>query len=134
MEDFNFNLLNPDRNTDAFVDEMFINGNYKPTRISTSMNLIDNIWTNNLKISISSAVLTDLVSDHFAIIQCTELPNKNANQTFQLIRDINLDTLTKFWQKLNEINWSFVFTELDPITLFLNFFKLLIEFLSMKFQ
>ena len=68
MVDFNFNLLNPNRNTDAFVDEMFCNGNYwlisKPTHISTSMTLIDDIWTNNLKFSISSAVLTDLVSDH----------------------------------------------------------------------
>ena len=78
MGDFNCNLLNPD----AFVDEMFSNGNYplisKPTSISTSMTLIDNIWTNNLKFSVSSAVLTVLVSDYFAIIQCTKLPNKNA--------------------------------------------------------
>ena len=129
MGDFNFNLSNPDRSTDAFVDEMFSNGNYalisKPTRISTSMTLIDNIWTNNLKFSISSAVLTDLVSDHFAIIQCTELPNKNANQTFQLIRDINPDTLTKFRQKLNEINWGFVFTELDTDYALTKFFETL---------
>ena len=129
MGDFNFNLLNSDRNTDAFVDEMFFNGNYplisKPTRISTSMILIDNIWTNNLKFSISCAVLTDLVSDHFAIIQCTELTNKNANQTFQLIRDINLDTITKFRQKLNEINWGFVFAELDQDYAFSKFFETL---------
>ena len=138
MGDFNFNLLNPDRNTDSLVDEMFSNGNYplisKPTRISTSMTLFDNIWTNNLKFSISSAILTDLVSDHFAIIQCTKLPNKNANQTFQLITDINPDTLPKFRQKLNEINWGFVFTEVDPDYAFLNFLKLLIEVLSMRFQ
>ena len=129
MGDFNLNLLNPDRNTDAFVDEMFSNGNYplisKPTHISTSMTLIDNIWTNNLKFSISSAVLTDLVSDHFTIIQCTELPNKNANQIFQLIRDINPDTLIKFQQKLNEINWGFVFAELDPDYAFSKFFETL---------
>ena len=129
MGDFNFNLLNPDRNTDACVDGMVSNGNYplisKPTRISTSMILIDNIWTNNLKFSISSAVLTDLVSDHFAIIQCTELPYKNANQTFQLIRNINPDTLTKFRQKLNEINWGFIFTELDPDYAFSEFFETL---------
>ena len=68
----------------------------KPTRISTSMTLVDNIRTNNSKFPISSAVLIELVSDHFAIIQCTKLPNRNANQTFQLIRDINPNTLTKF--------------------------------------
>ena len=89
MGDFNFDLLNADRNTDAFVDEMLSNGNYplisKPPRISISMTLIDNIWTNNLKFSVSCAVLTDLVSDHFTIIQCTELSNRNANQTFQLL-------------------------------------------------
>ena len=57
----------------------FANGNYplisKPTRISSSTTSIDNTWTNKLKFSITSAVLTDLVSNHFAIIQTTELPN-----------------------------------------------------------
>ena len=28
MEDSNFYLLNPDRNADSFVNEMFSNGNY----------------------------------------------------------------------------------------------------------
>ena len=83
------------------------------------MTLIDNIWTNNLKFSISSAVLTNLVSDYFAIIQCSEIPNRNANQTFQQI-DINPDTLIKFRQKLNEINWVLFVQNLTRITLFLN--------------
>ena len=52
-----------------------------------------------------------------------QIPNKNANQTFQLFRDINPDTLTKFRQKLNKINWGFVFTELDPDFAFSKFFK-----------
>ena len=48
-------------------------------------------------------------------------------QTFQLIRDINPETLTKFRQKLNEIKWGFVFTELDPSYAFSKFFETLNE-------
>ena len=50
MGDFNFDLLNPDRHTNIFTDLMFKLGNIplisKPTRISTVMTLLDNIWTN----------------------------------------------------------------------------------------
>ena len=69
MGDFNFDLLDPDRYTNIFTDLMFELGNIplisKPTRISTVMTLLDNIWTNNLKYPINSAIITDLVSDHF---------------------------------------------------------------------
>jgi len=41
MGDFNFNLLDPDRHSDAFTDLLFSHGNIplinKPTRISTEM-------------------------------------------------------------------------------------------------
>ena len=53
MGDCNLDLLDPDRHTDIFTDLMFEFGNIplisKPTRISTVMTLLDNIWTNNLK-------------------------------------------------------------------------------------
>ena len=54
MSDFNFDLLDPDRHTDIFTDLMFDFDNIplisKPTRISTVMTLLDNIWTNNQNI------------------------------------------------------------------------------------
>ena len=53
MGKFNRNMLNPDNQTNAFVDEFFSFGFFplinKPTRISTAATLIDNIWTNKLK-------------------------------------------------------------------------------------
>ena len=76
--DFKFDLLGPDRHTDIFTDLTFEFGNIplisKPTRISTVMTLLENIWTNNLKHPINSAIITDLVSGHFAVLQCIELP------------------------------------------------------------
>ena len=78
MDDFNFDLLDSDRYTDIFTDLMFEFGNIrlisKPTRISTVTPLLDNIWTYNLKHPINSAIITDLVSDHFAVLQCAKLP------------------------------------------------------------
>ena len=53
MSDFNFDRLDPNRPTDIFTDLVFPLGNIplirKPTRISTIMTLLNNIWTNNLK-------------------------------------------------------------------------------------
>ena len=71
MSDIEFNLLDPDRLTDAFTDLMvscrnisFVN---KFTRISTAMILIYNTRTNNLKQPVNSAVATDLIFNHFAV-------------------------------------------------------------------
>ena len=54
MGDFNRNLLDPDLQTDFFLDEMFSSGLFplidKPTRISTTATLLHNIWTNNVRI------------------------------------------------------------------------------------
>ena len=62
MGDFNRNMLNPNNQTNAFVDVIFsplafsplIN---KPTHISTAATLIDNILTNNLKYVTKSAIV-----------------------------------------------------------------------------
>ena len=74
MGDFNQNMLNPDNQTNAFVDEFFSFGFFplinKPTDTSTAATLIDNIW-NNLKYIAKSAIVVDLIADHFDVIQST---------------------------------------------------------------
>ena len=71
MGDFNRNLLDPDLQTDLFVDEMFSTGLFplidKATHISTTAILLDNIWTNNCKHPSKSDIFTDPISDHFAV-------------------------------------------------------------------
>jgi len=114
MGNNNFDLLNPDRHADAFTDLMYSFGNYplisKPTRI-TSMTLLDNIWTNNLNNSIVCAILTDIVSDHFAIIQCTEIPFGLRTKQTKLIRDSNPETMNYFRVLLESEDLSLVFDE-----------------------
>ena len=40
----------------------------------------DNIWTNNVKFQTQSAILADLVSNHFAIMQSTIFLYKQSTQ------------------------------------------------------
>ena len=48
MDNLNFNLLHPDQHTDAFTNLMFSHRNIsfinKPTRISTTMTLMDYLY------------------------------------------------------------------------------------------
>ena len=118
MGDFNFDLLDPDRHTNIFTDLMFELGNIplisKPTRISTVMTLLDNIWTNNLKYPINSAIITDLVSDHFAILQCTKLPFLFKTFPTKQTRDFNSVSLENFRDQVHAFEWSDVCAETNP--------------------
>ena len=118
MGDFNFDLLDSDRHTDIFTDLMFELGNIppisKPTRISPVMSLLHNIWTNNLKYPINSAIITDLVSDHFAVLQCTKLPFSFTTFRTKQTRDFNSISLGNFRDQLNAFDWSDVCTETNP--------------------
>ena len=94
MGDFNFNLLDPECHIDIFTDLMFELGNIpllsKPTRISKVMTMLNNIWiNNNLKHTINSTIITDFVSDHFAVMQCTKLPFSFTTYHTKQTRDLN---------------------------------------------
>ena len=114
MGDFNFDLLDSDRHTDIFSDLMFELGHIplisKPTKKSTVMTLLDNIWTNNLKHPINRAIITDLVSDHFAILQCTKLPFSCTTFPTKQTRDFN-SVLGNFRDQLNAFDWSDICAE-----------------------
>ena len=78
------------------------------------MTLLDNIWTNNLKYPINSAIITDLVSDHFAILQCTKLPFLFTTFPTKQTRDFNSVSLGNFRDQLNAFDWSDVCAETNP--------------------
>ena len=71
-------MSNLGNQTNVFVDEFFSFGLFplinKPTRISTAATLIDNSWTNNLKYVTKSAIVVDVIADHFDVIQSTTFP------------------------------------------------------------
>ena len=129
MGDFNRNLLDPHLQTDLFVDEMFANGSFplidKPTRISTTATLLDNIWTNNYTCSCKSAIFTDPISDDFAVYQCTQLPTS----TLRISNAENVRIFTeatniyKFQELFNEVSWDEVYEEDDLDLAFTTFLE-----------
>ena len=118
MGDFNFDLLHPDRHTDIFTALLFDFGNIphysNPNRISTVMTLLDNIWTNNLKYPINSAIIPDLVSVHFKVLLCTKLPFLLITYPTKQTKDLNSVSLGNFRNQLNAFDWSDVCTEINP--------------------
>ena len=78
------------------------------------MTLLDNSWRNNLKHHINSVIITDLVSDHFAVLPCTKLPFLFTTYPSKQIRDLNLVTLENFHHQLNAIDLFDIGTEIDP--------------------
>ena len=119
MGDFNRNLLDPDLQTDFFLDEMFSSGLFplidKPTRISTTATLLDNIWTNNYTHPSKSAIFTDPISDHFAVFQCAALPISPYRITnTEKVRIFNENNLRRFHDILDEHSWDDVYAQNDP--------------------
>ena len=130
MGDFNRNLLDPHLQTDLFVDEMFANGLFplidKPTRISTTATLLDNIWTNNYTCSCKSAIFTDPISDHFAVYQCTQLPTSTLRiSNAENVRIFNEANIYKFQKLLNGVSWDEVYEQDDLDLAFTTFLEIL---------
>ena len=126
--DFNRNLLDPDLQTDLFVDEMFTNGFIplidKPTRISTTATFLDNIWTNNYMYPCKSAIFTNPFSDHFAIFQCTQLPVTTLRTSnTENIRIFNDDNIHRFQEMLDDVSWHEVYEQNDLDLAFTMFFE-----------
>ena len=86
----------------------------KPTRISAVMTLLDNIWIKNLKYPINSAIINDLVSNHFAVLQCTKVPFFFCNIPTKQTKDLNSVSLGNFRYQLNAFDWSDVCAETNP--------------------
>ena len=80
----------------------------KPTRVHrNSATLIDNIYTNNLELSMHSGIFYTDLSDHLPVFQVTnfKLFIEPSHQK-RLIRLINPATMSVFRSKLEDIDWS----------------------------
>ena len=136
MGDFNINLLNVDKNIQVseFMEIMTSMSYFplicKPTRISTSKKsgkitktLIDNIFTNYINCDSSShGIFCTDISDHFPIFainkQCiTNKPQSN----FITVRDYSEGNIVLFKEKLQQHDWSNIFTQSDTQIAFSNF-------------
>ena len=109
---------------------MFANGLFplidKPTRISTTATLLDNIWTNNYTCSCKSATFTDSISDHFAVYQCTQLPTSILRiSNAKNVRIFNEVNIYKFQELSNEVSWNEVYEQVDLDLAFTTFLEIL---------
>lgn len=75
MGDFNMDLINSDTHapTNDFLNNLmshtFLPTIHQPTRITTtSSTLLDNIFTNNMKYKLKSAILYSDISDHLPVL------------------------------------------------------------------
>ena len=118
MGDFNINILNSHSHqpTNEFINLMTSNSLYplisKPTRITSSTaTLIDNIFTNNLDLTMNGNILYTDWSDHLPVFQVTHLKiivEPQCQNTF-----VCLINSTQLCQK-SGLNWK-VLTGLQSI-------------------
>ena len=126
MGDLNFNLLDQnDSSTEALTDIMFNNKFYPlincPTRISnTSASILDHIWTNITCTNIKSGILGHNVSDHFPVLQVSELGKVKTNNSASSL-SINPNNLNKFRSFLETADFSNVVICSDPDHAYYNF-------------
>ena len=78
------------------------------------MTLPDNIWTSNLKHPINSAIVTALLSDRYAVLQCTKLPFSFTTYPTKQTRNLNSFFGGNFRDRLNAFDWSDVCAQTSP--------------------
>lgn len=86
MGDMSINLINVTHNTvNSYVNlSFFFLSINKPTRVSTSVMLIDHIWVNDTSIVSKCGILPADVSDHFApFIKCSVQADSTTNREFK---------------------------------------------------
>ena len=118
MGDFNINILNSHSHqpTNEFINLMTSNSLYtlisKPIRITSStVTLIDNIFTNNLELNMNSGILYTDLSDYLPVFQVTHLEMiAEPLRQKRFVRLLNSTTMAAFRSKLEGIDWSSVYS------------------------
>lgn len=142
MGDFNYNLLDTTSlNINNYIDMFYSNSFFplidKPTRIcNTTATLLDQIWTNNFAGSISAAVISDNISDHLPVIQCTELDNSitgdhDSHQSHFSYSDNNI---RKFIKNLEQTDLTMLSNIDDPNLCFDLLLNIIQEIFSISFK
>ena len=107
----------------------------KPTRITSSTAiLIDNIFTNNLELNMNSGILYTDLSDHRPVFQVTHLKMiVEPPRQKRFVRLINSTTTSAFRSRLEDVDWSSVYTINSVNESYDTFSSLLTSAYSMSF-
>ena len=141
MGDFNINIFNSHSHqpTNEFINLMTSNSLYplisKPTRITSSAaTLIDNIFTNNLELNMNSGILYADLSDHLPVFQGTHLEMIfEPPRQKRFLRAISPTTMSAFRSKLEDVDWSSVYSNNSVNESYDTFSRLLTSACSMSF-
>ena len=114
MGDYNIDLLKHELHqpTEKFLEAMYSNSLLpmilKPTRETvTTATLIDNIYTNKYHINdkILQGIFVTDISDHYMIFHISEKCSPDIGE-YQIIRLINETSMTKYKERILDIDWS----------------------------
>ena len=132
MGDFNLDLLKWDTSVpvnDLIAichSKMFLNTISKPTRVTdTSATLIDHIWSNDSLQNIKNGILYTNISDHFPVFAIYEYSAKDHGdrdgKTVIQRRNFSNENITRFKDKLREVNWELIYASENPNVCFATF-------------
>jgi hypothetical protein len=114
MGDFNLNLLNSDSHapTNDFLNNLmshsFLPAIHHPTRITaTASTLLDNIFSNNMKYKMESAILYSDISDHLPVLINVDLKLcKGTVSSSRSSRMYNIESIELFKHALSCTDWD----------------------------
>ena len=121
--DFNLDLLKHESHsiTAQFLEALFSYGCLpmitKPTRITAhSATLIDNIFTNNTKVSSKNGLIVSDISDHLPIFSIVTAGRSSGlkNKNYMTVRDMSEKRTEEFKTKLENTDWEFDKESGDP--------------------
>ena len=133
MGDFNVDLLKCNEETfsqdffDTMLASSFIPLITRPTRLSSHSNtLIDNIFSNVDKETISGVILSD-ISDHCPIFAriLSFFGNNSCSPAVKMVRKITPEKIIRLKDKLKLLDWSEVLVTNDTNTSYNNFMNIL---------
>ncbi len=119
MGDFNLDLIHVDSHAptceflNQFASFSYLPTIHHPTRITeSSATLLDNIFTNNFKFRMKSAIVYSDISDHLPVVLHVDMQvNKYNNSLNYSKRVYDSDSIEQFKLALNHADWNDVLNE-----------------------
>lgn len=118
--DFNIDLLKYEchQNSQDFVNQLFSFGFYPlinmPTRVTFSSNtIIDNIYTNEVGVTMKNGIMINDISDHLPIFNLVEYSYSRNHKTkctkYSYVRQLKEQNVSNFSERLHNLDWTDVY-------------------------
>jgi hypothetical protein len=141
MGDFNINLIDSERHlpSSEFIETLYSFSLFplitKPTRITeNSATLIDNIYFNDISLTNTfNGILFSAISDHLPIFSINYKSKVSTNDMKRMTRTFSQKNIENFKNKLQSIDWSFIYHSENGREIFSEFYSKFCEIYSLSF-